>query len=417
MSHEDKIIPAVVTAADGMAPPDAAVSSGDPLELQARPPRRPSVSIVIPVYNGADYLADAIDSALAQTYKKVEVIVVNDGSTDEGASKAVALTYGERLRYVEKPNGGVATALNRGVAEMSGDYFSWLSHDDLYLPNKIESQINALAQMPDPARCVVYGDCAVFSGDSATAKPLTLPPTQPGDFRHFITTSNELHGCTLLVPRLAFAEHGGFNPALRTTQDYDLWFRMAAGFSFVHLPGVVVLARNHPGQGSHLSDLVLQECNRLLGDFVDQLTAAQVCQGTDQSLAEGYFRLAENLDSRGFSEAGVRAINLCRQHAAGISPDDLLRILSHQAQTTRDLAATTQTTVRLSAEIDHLTAAILDICKQRDAIQVALELDLQAEQARSRQLGETLDGLYASHSWRVTAPLRRVAKYFQRTAR
>ncbi len=417
MNYEAKTIPAAVTAADRTTPPDAAVSSRDSCGRQAQPPFSPSVSIVIPVYNGADYLADAIDSALAQTYDNVEVIVVNDGSSDEGASKAVALTYGERVRYVEKPNGGVATALNRGVTEMNGDYFSWLSHDDLYLPNKIESQINALAQMPDPARCVVYGDCAVFSGDPGTAKPLPLPSAPPGDFRRFITMSNELHGCTLLVPRLAFAEHGGFNSALRTTQDYDLWFRMAAGFTFVHLPGVVVLARNHPGQGSHRSDLVLQECNRLLGNFVGQLSAAQVRQGMDQSLAEGYFRLADNLKSRGFSEAGARAINLCRQHAAAISPDDFLRILSQQAQTTRDLAATTQTTARLPAEIDHLTAAIRDICQQRDAIQVALELELQAEQARSRQLGETLAGLYASHSWRMTAPLRRVAEYFHLTVR
>ena len=94
----------------------------------------PLVSIVIPVYNGASYLREAIDSALAQTYSDVEVIVVNDGSTDGGKTRDIASSFGDRIRYIEKVNGGVATALNLGIREMCGKFFSWLSHDDVYLP-------------------------------------------------------------------------------------------------------------------------------------------------------------------------------------------------------------------------------------------------------------------------------------------
>ena len=90
----------------------------------------PLVSIVIPVYNGSNYVRDAIDSALAQTYKNCEVIVVNDGSQDGGATDEICRSYGERIRYFRKENGGVATAVNLGIEQMRGEYFSWLSHDD-----------------------------------------------------------------------------------------------------------------------------------------------------------------------------------------------------------------------------------------------------------------------------------------------
>ena len=90
----------------------------------------PMVSIVIPVYNGSNYLSEAIDSALNQTYPNCEVIVVNDGSEDEGKTENIALSYGSKIRYFAKKNGGAATALNLGIAEMKGEYFSWLSHDE-----------------------------------------------------------------------------------------------------------------------------------------------------------------------------------------------------------------------------------------------------------------------------------------------
>ena len=104
----------------------------------------PLVSIVIPVYNGSNYMREAIDSALNQSYDNIEVIVVNDGSTDNGATEAIALEYGDRIRYIAKENGGVATALNEGIKAMKGDYFSWLSHDDWISSEKIKNLINSL---------------------------------------------------------------------------------------------------------------------------------------------------------------------------------------------------------------------------------------------------------------------------------
>ena len=102
----------------------------------------PLVSIIIPVYNGSNYLSQAIDSALAQTYKNIEIIVVNDGSKDDGATEKIALSYGDKIRYYAKENGGVSSALNYGIEKMKGEYFSWLSHDDKYTPSKIEDQMS-----------------------------------------------------------------------------------------------------------------------------------------------------------------------------------------------------------------------------------------------------------------------------------
>ena len=76
---------------------------------------KPLISIVIPVYNGSNFLREAIDSALAQTYKNIEIIVVNDGSADDGETERIALSYGDKIRYFKKENGGVSSALNYGI--------------------------------------------------------------------------------------------------------------------------------------------------------------------------------------------------------------------------------------------------------------------------------------------------------------
>ena len=85
----------------------------------------PLVSIVIPVYNGSNYLKEAIDSALAQTYKNIEVLVINDGSNDDDLTNEIAFSFGDKIKYYKKENGGVSSALNYGISKMKGDYFSY----------------------------------------------------------------------------------------------------------------------------------------------------------------------------------------------------------------------------------------------------------------------------------------------------
>ena len=119
----------------------------------------PKVSIIIPVYNGSNYLKNAIECALQQTYGNLEVLVVDDGSTDDGATENIAMEYGDRIRYFKKPNGGVSSALNFGIQNMTGDYFSWLSHDDAYSNDKIKDSVDLLAEHK-----LIGEDAVAFTG-------------------------------------------------------------------------------------------------------------------------------------------------------------------------------------------------------------------------------------------------------------
>ena len=273
----------------------------------------PKVSIVIPVYNGQDFLGEAIDSALAQTYKNVEILVINDGSDDDGATERVAMSYGDKVRYYHKQNGGVASALNRAIAEMTGDYFSWLSHDDLYTKDKVEKEINALSRI-GREDVVIYSDYTVFTNDPEDAVSVCLKGVPSEHFRYWITVENKLHGCTFLIPRSAFGKVGGFNESLRTTQDYDLWFRMAKEFPFIHLPDVLVKARSHPDQGSHkMAGIALAECNDLLSNFIRGLDPQKIISATAKPLTESYAEIASSMFSRGFNEAGFLAEKFARR--------------------------------------------------------------------------------------------------------
>ena len=270
----------------------------------------PKISIVIPVYNGSDYMREAIDSALAQTYSNIEVLVVNDGSTDDGETDLIAQSYGDRIRYFFKPNGGVASALNWAIKKMTGDFFSWLSHDDLYLKNKIEQEVIFISGL-DHNKTIIYSDFSVFNSDPKKDLPVHLMGVSPEQFRYWITIENKLHGCTLLVPKAAFDECGNFNENLQTTQDYDLWFRMAEKYNFVHIPKVLVKARNHSGQGSiKMADTALKEINTLLSRFVSNLTANELAISTQQMPSIAYAVIAASMWHRGFNQAGQTAAQL-----------------------------------------------------------------------------------------------------------
>lgn len=270
----------------------------------------PKVSIIIPVYNGADFLSQAIDSALAQTYSHIEIVVINDGSCDDGATERIALSYGNKVRYFSKSNGGVASALNVGIHEMTGEFFSWLSHDDLYYPDKLASQIRILSDM-NPQRTILYGDYAVFSEDPNMAKEVKLSRVLPGHFRFFITTKNVLHGCTLLIPRAAFDECGLFNETLRTTQDYDLWFRIAERYNFIHIPHTLVKARQHAGQGSvRMHETALAEINELLAGFVANLKEHELTSATNNSASFAYALIFTSMLLRGFDHPAICAKRL-----------------------------------------------------------------------------------------------------------
>jgi glycosyltransferase involved in cell wall biosynthesis len=236
----------------------------------------PLISIVIPVYNGSDYAACAIDSALGQTYGNFEVIVVNDGSTDGGKTKQIIDSYGDRVRAFDKPNGGVASALNLAIGQMRGEYFSWLSHDDVYLPHKLQSQVDFLKNQPELA--VVYCDYEEIDGKGRHKFYARSRTVAPVFFRPALIAGLSLrgfHGCGMLIHREVFLRYGLFSERLRYTQDYDRWFAFAAHVPFVHQPEVLIQARMHANQGSVRMDTRIEEY-RLFQNAIEGLTEAEL---------------------------------------------------------------------------------------------------------------------------------------------
>lgn len=249
----------------------------------------PKVSIIIPVFNGANYLEEAIETALGQTYKNIEVIVINDGSTDKGKTEEIARKYIPRITYHSKENGGVSTALNLGIKLMTGDYFSWLSHDDLYRSNKIQKQIDLLSSTEKPGRTIIYSDYSVEYVATKKTIDISLKKTNPAFFRCQVAIENNLHGCTMLVPKAAFIECGMFNESLRAVQDYDMWFRLGKKYTFMHLANNLVIGRVHSEQvGARMKGRVNEESIEFRKKCINDLTAHEIIAFTGKNLSSSY---------------------------------------------------------------------------------------------------------------------------------
>lgn len=228
---------------------------------------QPRVSIVIPVYNGANYLAEAIDSALAQSYSNLEILVINDGSCDEGETERIALSYGDRIRYFKKENGGVSSALNYGIRNMTGQYFSWLSHDDKYEPEKVKNSVNYLSTFEKREKLVALCGARYINKNGETIRTLNY------DFRkgvvyssaeviRYILKNGAMNACCMLIPKEAFDECGLFNEDLRYNQDALMWYQIfCKGYELVVDPEQRdVMYRLHGAQTSKTRrDLLLRD--------------------------------------------------------------------------------------------------------------------------------------------------------------
>lgn len=224
----------------------------------------PLVSIVIPVYNGANYVAEAIESALNQTYKNIEIIVVNDGSKDN--TEDVVKSYGDKVRYFYKENGGVASALNLGIKESKGEYISWLSHDDIYFENKIYRQIKELENID--RNTILYSGYELINDKSKLLG--TWEISSKNEYRKlnnsfYALLFSGLDGCSLLIPKKAFYEVSFFNEELKCTQDYHLWFKILKhGYKVKYIPEILLQYRIHENQDTKRKlKTVIDEGNKL----------------------------------------------------------------------------------------------------------------------------------------------------------
>lgn len=214
---------------------------------------KPLVSIIIPLYNGSNYVEEAIKSALAQTYENVEIVIVNDGSTDDGAGKAICDKYADRIVYFEKENGGCSSALNYGIERAKGKFISWLSHDDLYFAEKIEKQVDIYAKHNLDMNNTIISNPGMLidsNGDEIfhPHRKVTGFFSSEQAFEHFLFKACP-NGCGLLIPKCIFEKYGYFDESLRFVLDWNLWLKFAmSGVNFYYDDEKLVCNRVHSMQ-------------------------------------------------------------------------------------------------------------------------------------------------------------------------
>ncbi len=203
----------------------------------------PKVSVVIPTYNRADFLPDAIDSVLRQTLTDLELIVVDDGSTDSSAEVLAAIDD-ERLRYVRRPHGGISAALNTGLAAATGEYYARLDSDDLWDPEMLATLARYLERRPELG--FVYGRGRVIRTDGQEhSQILGLPPRYPDDGLRSLLYDDCTCNVAVLARRACITEAGPYDESLIAHEDWDIWLRMALSYPFHFVDRVLATVRRH----------------------------------------------------------------------------------------------------------------------------------------------------------------------------
>jgi glycosyltransferase involved in cell wall biosynthesis len=274
----------------------------------------PIVSIVIPCYNAAALIGDAIRSALGQTYPETEVIVVDDGSTDDSVN--IVRSFGPRVRCEAGPHRGAPAARNRGLSVASGDWIQFLDADDLLFPEKIEKQIQARPKDSDSIVFCDYDEVETRAGAiiQATRAPFDGGDPIPFILRRQIGTAAPLH------PKKWLTAVGGFDETLPCAQEYDLHLRLACrGATFVYLPLTLCRVRKQASSLSSNYIKILNQYPNILSRSYDMLkTAETLTDERARAFAETMARTGRHYLQRGHPEEGRRAFQLARQmHTSG----------------------------------------------------------------------------------------------------
>jgi GT2 family glycosyltransferase len=226
-----------------MSPPTFDVAS----ESKGAAGAAPSVSVVIPAYKIAPFIAETLESVFAQTFKDYEVLVVNDGSPDTEEFERALSPYEGRVRYFRQENRGAGAARNRGLLEARGEFVAFLDGDDLWLPTYLEEQLKFIRE---GGHDFVYTDALLF-GDSPNAGQTymqTSPSTGPVNFLSLIRNDCNVITSGVVARRRPLLDAGLFDETLRNAQDFELWARLARrGARMAYQRKVLVRYRCHEG--------------------------------------------------------------------------------------------------------------------------------------------------------------------------
>lgn len=209
------------------------------------------VSVIIPVFNRPDFLKEAIDSALSQSYANNEIIVVDDGSTD--ATPSVIDSYGDSIKKIRQDNKGVSSARNTGIRASKYDFISFLDSDDLWMKNKLERQVSFFEENRDAIICQT-GEIWVRKGKKVNPCKKHVKPSG-------MIFEQSLHLClvspsAVMMRKAVFDDFGFFNEDFPACEDYDLWLRISCSAPIYLLEENLVVKRGgHGGQLSAMDSL------------------------------------------------------------------------------------------------------------------------------------------------------------------
>jgi len=215
----------------------------------------PKVSVVIPSYQAGRFIREAVDSVLHQSYKDYEIIIVDDGSTDN--TKEVLASYGDRIKVLNQNNMGVSAARNKGIMSSRGEYIAFLDADDLWLPDKLERQVTLLEEHPEIG--LVFSDMWVVGETDVPARDRPFlgksafqigKPSKGKVFKHLFL-NDFIPMPTAMVRRRCFEKVGLFDSAYDSCEDYDLWLRLSQHFSIDYVDKPLAIYRMHGGSLIH----------------------------------------------------------------------------------------------------------------------------------------------------------------------
>jgi len=244
------------------------VAAGASLDSSASPAldlsEPPGVSVIIPAYNYAHYLGQAIASVLAQTHCKLELLVVDDGSTDHTRA-TVAAFQDTRLRYLWQENAGLSASRNTGIRESRHAFIAFLDADDIWKPEFLATALQQFAALPEDFSAVGAATARMNAGGSPCAGPrYTSVDTGELTVRDFCLRNRPLSSSVVLKRRI-FADCGGFDTALRSSEDRDMWIRLTSrGHRFFFIGETLGFIRRHPENMSKNAPRMKENSQRVL---------------------------------------------------------------------------------------------------------------------------------------------------------
>lgn len=253
--------------------------------------QNPLVSVIIATYNRANYLPLAIESVLNQTYKNLELHIIDDGSTDNTTQVVSQYLSDSRLNYYKQTNAGQGAATNRGIRLSKGEYMAFLDADDLWILQKLELQVNAIQSKKDVG--VLYSPCFVINGDGNIISR-SRDPVHQGVVTGPLLIENFVPFGTVLVKRECFDELGLFREIV-TGLDYDLWLRFSTRYRFGYISTPTLYYRVWPGQVTTNSIRVYENGIRIMQKFLQEFPGVVDKKTENEAWAHTYVGYGECL--------------------------------------------------------------------------------------------------------------------------